>query len=233
MSFVFEGVANAAADSASVTIASGSRAATAGNLIVGCAVCQVDTPGAFSVSDTAGNTFEYGTARQHSVQPLFLRPFYARNITANAANVITADFTSSVRFRSIVWHEYSGVGVSTCELADDDVGETLSGATALSTPTLTLARAGVVVGLLCPYGTRTFTTTNTERYDPASYYLGSLDRIEGSAGSYALDATWSGAIESVMSALAFQLAGGGGGEQPETIFVPRRRIIRTRRRLSA
>lgn len=205
-------------DGVSTTIASAAGSTTSGSLIVGAACCIDNTPGTFSVSDTAGNTYSYPTARNNGAVTLWMLPFYSYNATGNASNVVTANFGASVQYRSIVWCEYSGLVTDSSVYEDEDWDTTGAADAALATPTLSLSDAGLVVGFVCPYDTRTFTTTRNERYDSGTYRVGAIDRIEATAGSYDLDATLSSNVRATLIALAFKAAAGPS-------FIPRGTLL--------
>ncbi len=97
----------------STSVAAPAQNHASGNLIV-VAVYGADPEGASptvsSVSDTAGNTY-YRASYQRGAN-YCLEIWYAFNITGNANNVVTVNYSTSVYYRIVQPHEYSGVMTS-------------------------------------------------------------------------------------------------------------------------
>lgn len=185
----FVNFGNNGADAPSTTIAASAINATGGNLIVGAVKYEGASSTTVTVADTAGNTYTVLTGRKHSTANLWVYPFYARNITGNASNVVTATFGASQQYRGIAVAQYSGLDTGAGVLLFDDVAETSGSQTVLTSPSETFPSTGVMVGFVAPFATRSFTTPYNERYDAAIYYPGIVDRIISAGGSYTIEAT--------------------------------------------
>lgn len=64
-----------------------------------------------SVTDTAGNTYTPGV--KNNSNNTSSQMFYAKNLIAHASNVVTATFSSTTQYRSIIVADYSGVTIGT------------------------------------------------------------------------------------------------------------------------
>ena len=83
---------------------------SAGNLIVVYVVW--DNPGAVTLSDSKGNTYIAGTARQTWGNNWSSEVFYASNI-AGGTNTVKATFATAITSFGIVYeHEYSGLATA-------------------------------------------------------------------------------------------------------------------------
>jgi hypothetical protein len=103
------------------TVVSPSFDCVAGNLLVVLVKHGTDFSTTATLSDTAGNTFtRVGNLAVNSPNLGASELFYARNVSGNGTNVITATFTASVSYREIVVGQWSGVDtVSPLDAAPD------------------------------------------------------------------------------------------------------------------
>lgn len=206
MSVTFQEYAKGGADATSTTIVIDTTLSVAvGDLLVGAAKFEAASDTTIAISDNAasgGNTYTALTKRRHTTAALTAMPFYCIATKAGTLTV-TATFGASVGYRAIVVGRYSST--NGLAFADDDYDEE-SAATAYSTPALTFAGAGLLVGLTVPYSTRTFTVAApfVERYDPAIYYTGLFDRDISSAGGYAAAATFSAGVDGFVFGIGFE-----------------------------
>ncbi len=125
---------NLAAD-AGTSIAASAQNHTSGNLIV---VSAYGYGGGYpyvsSIADTAGNT--YTRADRYTRDAAVCQEvWYAYNITGHASNVVTVTFNSSVIYRQIGVHQYSGGYISSAPLDVHSVG--VGSGTALSCSAVT------------------------------------------------------------------------------------------------
>lgn len=107
MSLAFVQATSAHNDGSAASISAPAISTTTGNLIV-VAVRSNAGISVTSVTDTAGNTY---TLIDTQIAPIYNSPltmFYAKNITGNASNVVTANFSGSVNYRGISVQEISG-----------------------------------------------------------------------------------------------------------------------------
>lgn len=97
------------ADNGDTTIAATAASHTAGNLLVVHVMGSETANTVSSIADTAGNTYTQGTScRITSAAVGFTDIWYAKNITGNASNTVTATLSGTTTFRRIVVDQYSG-----------------------------------------------------------------------------------------------------------------------------
>src|SRR5690349_14775531 len=77
------------------TVATGSFSSTTGNVIVVGLTNNAGSTTVVSISDTAGNTYTAVDSLQNVTADSTFRTYYAKNITGNASNVVTATFTNA------------------------------------------------------------------------------------------------------------------------------------------
>ena len=123
------------------TIATAAANHTTGNLLAVFLNIQAsDTP---TITDTAGNTWTATpSSPAHPTGVNYIWVFYAANITGNASNVITANWSTSTGYAAISVRQFSGVA-TTSPLEDDDKGTGIS--TSLATPSLTVTSSEGVI----------------------------------------------------------------------------------------
>ncbi len=224
LSIVSPSVASAATPAyvqgASAQVGSGTTASvafpganTAGNLIVAYVVWN--NTGTVTVSDSKGNTYTAGTARQTWGSNFSSEVFYAPNI-AGGANTVKATFGTALTSFGIVYaHEYSGLATaSPVDVSASAVGTTASmssGAVSTTSANDLLFAAGVSSDTVTTPGTG-FTARLTG--------FGNLteDRLASTTGSYAGTATQNGTTW-VMQLLAFKAAPAGIGPSAKLAFV--------------
>lgn len=169
-----------------------------------------------SVTDTAGNTYTQITEFTHSsgTEPAGAL-FAAYNITGNASNVTTVNFSAApaILYSRVMVEEFSGLATSSVE---DGTVQTNSGTgTSYSTSNITTSQAGLVV-----LGVGGFTTLSSWSGTPGTpdFTVGAtgsdcglLYLISGSAQTVTPAASATGSDKWVAIAQAFKDAGGGGG----------------------
>lgn len=106
MSFV--NVTTGENDASGTSIAAAAANHLAGHLLVAHVIGGSDTNFVNGLSDTAGNQWlQCANARASSVATGHIDTWYAKNITGNAANVVTASYPVANTFRRIIVHQYS------------------------------------------------------------------------------------------------------------------------------
>lgn len=139
--------ANSPSGTNTATVATGAISVTAGNLLVAC-VSAPPGGGTMSVTDTAGNTFTGMTIYHRGDSGQNNQIFYAKNVTGNASDILTAHVTSATNFWSIVAAQIAGA--STTAPADADSG----GGGTSATPTTTYStKAPNEIIIACAPGT--------------------------------------------------------------------------------
>lgn len=174
--------ATGTSDASATSLAAGAANHTTGNLIV----VQVSwtTAGVTSTvpTDTAGNTYVSTTQKGTDGTNNFVETFYAKNITGNASNVVTAHFSAGATFRRIQVLQYSGADITT-PLDTGNIG-TGTG-TALTTASFTTTASGViVVGASCN-NNRTYSAGSgfTARVTSLGTDTGTEDKVGTTAGA--------------------------------------------------
>lgn len=194
------------------SIATGATSSTTGNLI--CVFVRRDPSGTItSVTDTAGNT--YTSVVENTTGNPYLKCFYAKNITGNASNVVTAAFSGTIGYVWIHAIEVSGLDTSApLDVYDDKDG---TGTTSLVTDAITTASAGIILAAASQSGITdytagsSFTLTNGGigsggiHYGGAEYYITS-----GSVSSFTPGITSGITSHYVMIAAAFKDAAAAG-----------------------
>lgn len=133
-----------ASGGASTTIASAAASHTTGNLIV--AGVRSSAGGAMTCADTAGNTYVSLTHYNQAISGDW-QFCYAKNITGNASNVVTATMTSSA-YRAIIVHQVSGASTTSPFDAASEVGGGAAGAGSPQTytsPSFNTANANSII----------------------------------------------------------------------------------------
>ena len=173
----------------STTVASPAQAHTAGNLLVAL-VHWNDAPTFSSIADTAGNTWTF-TGTQLDPTNNHLRNYYAWNCLGNAANIVTATFSSGALYRNITVYEFSGVQTSSDPI-DQEKSGTGSG-TAISTASFTVsASSEVIINQIIatePITDATYTLVNFAVTGDAAKYFADAYHITSSNESATATAT--------------------------------------------
>lgn len=168
----------------SKTIATAGISHTSGNLLV--AVIGYCTNTTVSkVEDTAGNTYSLAKRKGPDGSNDCVEIWYAKNITGNANNVVTATFAASASYRQIHACQYSGCDTdSPLDVSSDGSGT----GTSFSTSAVTTNQANeVIVAGFYTFKYEVFTagTNFTLRSSGGSSQSCAIeDRIVSSTGSY-------------------------------------------------
>lgn len=98
---------------AATTVATAAASATGGNLMVVGVRQDTDGTAPSSVTDTAGNSYTHLSAAdsQETVNDL-LSIWYAKSITGNGSNIVTANWAVGHNFTSVMARQYSGCDTS-------------------------------------------------------------------------------------------------------------------------
>lgn len=194
---------------------------TAGNLIV-VGVAWSNTVNVSSVTDTAGNSYTSTGQKADHISSDFVEVFYAKNITGNASNVVTANFSANATFRRVMVHQYSGCDTT----APFTTGEGSTGVgtgTAVATSSWSTATADeVIVAFTSGNNTATYTAgaSFTRQLSSIGTDSASEDRIVASTGSYTASFSVSPSLTWYVAAASFKMAaGGGGGGTQQTLSI--------------
>lgn len=206
------------------SLAAPAKAMTTGNTVIVFIKWENAAPAVVtSVTDTAGNTYTEITEFAHSTgtEPAGSL-YYSTNITGNASNVVTVNFSAApaILWSHIMVEEFSGLATSS---VTDGAVQTNSGTgTSYSTADITTSQSGLVVLGVGGYtnlsswsgtaGNPDFTVGVTDS-DSAILYL-----ISGSAQTVTPAASATGSDRWVAIAQAFKDAGGGGGATVRTLL---------------
>lgn len=169
------------------TIATPSRAHTAGNLLVAMFSWQISS--FTSIADTAGNTW-HDTGINFTGGNNIMRIYYAYNISGNASNVVTVTLSGGGTYRTIVVYEISGAGTSD-PLNTTSTGTDTTG-TSITTATLTISATSeiicaLVVGSPTITGGSGYTLVNfgLTGSDPTAYFADEYHIISASEAATA------------------------------------------------
>ncbi len=115
IAYVSSSIGNNAATGTS--IATAALSTTNGNLIVVCIAAGAGgaSETVTSVTDTATNTYVQFSGAKAGTDGGLCDIWYAKNITGNAANVVTANFSATLTLRAIHQLQYSGLNLLTPE----------------------------------------------------------------------------------------------------------------------
>jgi len=177
------GVGNYESASAT-TIAAPAANHTTGNLLVVFVGFHAATATVSSIADTAGNTYTYVASAVYSSNRI--ECWYAKNITGNANNVVTATFSASVNYRTITVDQYSGCDPS-APLDQYNTGSGNSKTPTTGNITTTAADEVLVAGVYLRIGYNITAGTNyTLRTltNSAPSAGASEDRIVSATGTY-------------------------------------------------
>ena len=163
------------------TIAAPAANHTTGNLLVVFVGLRDTSVTVSSIADTAGNTYTYVTRIAGTSSAI--ECWYAKNITGNANNVVTATFSASVYYRTITVNQYSGCDTS-APLDQYNTGTGYDTAPTTGNITTTVADEVLVAGVrLLASRIITAGTNYTKRVDTSSWGA-SEDRIVSATGTY-------------------------------------------------
>jgi hypothetical protein len=186
---------------------------TAGNLLV-VGVIWTGATTANVPTDTAGNAYVSTTQKATSGGNDHCELFYAKNITGNAANIVTANFSGSSTFRRIMVFQYSGCDTTAPYTTGEGGQATDATGTTHTTSSFTTATADSVICTFAGGGnvvTWSAGAVGTARVTGLGTDSGGEDNIVSATGTYTgsmntnvNDNTW-------ITAAAFKIAGGGGG----------------------
>jgi len=204
--------ATGSSDVDGTTIASAAASHTTGNLLVVCVGRTSASGGAVqSVSDTAGNTYSLCAESKNpgASQTEETEVWYAKNITGNASNVITATYSISASKRRIIVLQYSGADLT----APYETGEYEMGSgTSITSGSFSPAASGNV-NVACAFTDDTTTysagTNYVSRGQVGTIPLGSMDRIGAPSGAQTATMNSSGNNLQVMSVGSFKVESGG------------------------
>lgn len=211
MAIAYVNSATGSADASSSTIATTAANHTTGNLLVAFVVWNHASNTLSSVSDTAGNTWTRitGTDALHGTADR-CEMFYAKNITGNASNTVTATFSGGAAFRRIAVVQYSGV--DTTAPLDQATKQTVTD-TSITSPSFTTTSADevIIAGMGSDMGRNVSPGTNyTLRVDSLAVDTDVEERIVTATGSYTASFSWSGGSQGAwLSVATFKAAGGG------------------------
>lgn len=185
MALAFVNSATGTGDGSSTTIAAGAANHTTGNLITVQVIWSSAAGTLNSIADTAGNTYTRDASSKIDTGSDNAETFHAENATGNAANVVTATFSTGVTFRRIMVHQYSGAATAS---ALDQVGigsasatQTVTSASFTTTQAdeVIVSAAGSSVGETWDAG-----AAGTIRTSSVGGDSGSEDQIVSSIASY-------------------------------------------------
>jgi len=193
---------------ANVSTTAGSH--TGGNFIV--AVVAWEGSGTLSsVTDTAGNAYTLRTERRQ-VGAVAIQIAYAKNITGNASNSVTANFTGTIGFSSIRALQYSGIDTSAP--ADVEAGGNGSSTAATSGSVTTNLADELLINAAVNFG-------GGVTWSPTSPWVTEVnennncavdERIVSSTGSYSAAQTPSATTDWAIAFDSFKAAAGGGSD---------------------
>jgi hypothetical protein len=200
--------ANSASSQTGTNIAASAYSSVAGNLIV--AVVRHANGTISSVTDTAGDTFT------RAIGPIGTDPdvelWYAANVAGHSSNAVTANFSASGSFRSIVVTEYEGLQAAT-PLDATDSG-TAAGTTVTSAGFTTTTANQLIVfgGSTNLAGCNTCTTSGSYIRRWWNTELALFDRIVTTTQSGVTAAiTFTGGNAAALTLGTFKVTSGGGG----------------------
>jgi macrolide-specific efflux system membrane fusion protein len=195
---------------ASVATSAGSHTAT--NTVI--AVVSWEGSGTLtSVTDTAGNTYTKKTERRQTAADA-VQVAYAFNITGNAANVVTANFSGTIDFSSIRALQYSGL--TTTDPFDVEAGGNGSSTAATSGSVSTNQADELLINAAVNFGggvtwspTSPWVTEVTETSNCATD-----ERIVSATASYSAAQTPSSTTDWAIAFAAFKAAVAAGVVSP-------------------
>lgn len=144
MALAFVSRANTPTHATGTSVASPAQSHTTGNLLVVCIQAQSGGTALSSVTDTAGNTYTKTTSSpvNNGGGVNYDYIYYAKNVTGNASNIITATWAVSYNYLAIAVYEFSGAD-TTAPFVTDSTGSGAS--TNMTTGTLSLGGVSCVI----------------------------------------------------------------------------------------
>jgi hypothetical protein len=198
MAIAFVNRATATAHGSGSTVVTAAQNHTTGNLLVVGVKWEGGGITVNSVTDTAGNTYTPLTARNNGGGDPSFQAFYAKNITGNASNILTATFSnSSPNFTWIAAFQYSGCDTS-APFDQENFGSGTSTSGTTGSITTTLADEVLVSFTALAGGVTSFTPGSgyTERWDgPVDSGIDTgtgEDQIVSSISTYTASESWVG-----------------------------------------
>jgi hypothetical protein len=194
---------------------------TAGNLLV-VGVVWTNNVAANVPTDTALNTYVSTGVKVNNGTTDHIEIFYAKNITGNASNVVTANFAASAAFRRIVVLQYSGCDT----VAPFDVGGTNTATAATAVTATATAAMAVADEVQCSFAgasaAQTWScTSHTMRSTSLGTDTGAGDRIHTSAITPAAAFTGTASATLLACTATFKIAGAAVTATPEVSMAPR------------
>ena len=187
---------------------------TTGNLLVVCCVWSGNV-NANVPTDTALNTYVSTGQKANNGTTDHSEIFYAKNITGNASNIVTANFAASATFRRVMVYQISGCDTSAPFTVGEGGTAVALAAAAVTTTSWTTATADEI--LFGGAGTSGAAATIT----PGTGYTNTLAkigtdshmefRIVSATGTYTAGYTSGSNQDWWLSGASFKILGGGGG----------------------
>lgn len=206
-------------DTGATTLAATAASHTTGNLIV-VGVVWSNNVTASIPTDTAGNTYVSTTFKANNGTSDHVEIFYAKNVTGNASNVVTAHFSASATFRRIFVYQYSGCSTTAPFTTGEGSTGTAASTTSVVTGSFSTAIANsVLVAFMGGSGSESADTAGSG-YTLENAKLGGdsngEDRIVSATGSYTGGFSWTSSNSAWCAVAAFNdgVGGGGGGTTP-------------------
>ena len=166
----------------------GASVMTGNALVVGCAVVAASAP-TITVSDTAGNTFSpVGSELAWNSSGNFTEMFAALNVTGNANDAITCNFSASVSYPGLVAVQYSGVATSGAIDVTNATGQ-CSNCTSVTSSSFTTAQAKEVIVAL-------YNANNTATFSPGTGFTVEVQAGGTSNSGFALGDEITSAVQS-------------------------------------
>lgn len=197
------------------SIATTALSTTTGNLIVVTVGYGTNAADVSSVTDTAGNTYTHGTscANTSSGSAIGTDIWYVANATGNAANIVTAHFSTGLAYVGVTQLQYSGAAITqsvTCAVGNSSSSTTVTSGS--FNPTLS---GGVNVATGNGSGGATWTAGSSYTLRGSSNTT--EDYANAPSGSQTASFTINTPLNMIISAANFQPTSGGGGSTTTTI----------------
>jgi len=209
------------ADAGATTLPATAANHTTGNLIVAF-VFWSNNVNANNPTDTAGNTYASTGFKASFSTTDHVEIFYAKNITGNASNVVTANYSASATFRRIIVHQYSGADTTAPFTAGEGNQATVNPGTSLATSAWTTAKADEVlcggIGGNLSFTSLVGTSGKTKIVDLSD--CASEDQIVSSTGSYTASFSWSNSVTAWLSGSSFSAPAAAAAVIPDIVMAP-------------
>lgn len=200
-------------DAGATSLAATAANHTAGNLIVVGVVWSNNTT-LNTVTDTALNTYVSTGQKASNGTTDHTEIFYAKNVTGNASNVVTGNFSASSSFRRIMVMQISGCDTTAPFTTGEGGSAVTSATTTHTTSSFATATADEVI---CTFaGGSTGVTwsagaAGTMHVTSLGLDSGCEENIVAVTGTYTGSMTTNVNDSAWIVAAAFKIAGGGGG----------------------